>query len=252
MSIHAPDGTAHYLYAIAEDTGKREYGFCGIHGALVYSISSGRLVAVVSDVPDKRIRPERRLLASHQEVLRCLMREATVLPMSFGIVGENSDAIRKLLAQNEQSFAEQLRRVAGKVEMGLRVVWDVPNIFEYFVRIHPELHAGRDRIFRCPREPSHEEMIELGRLFERLLVQDRMASTEKVEAVLAPRCFELKRNPPRTEQEVMNLACLVGSDGVAAFETGVFKAAALFDDNFAFDYNGPWAPHNFVELDITL
>ena len=48
----------------------------------------------------------------------------------------------------------------------------------------------------------------------------------------------------------MNLACLIDRGGVENFEDGVLKAASLFDDNFAFDYNGPWAPHNFVDLEV--
>jgi hypothetical protein len=32
----------------------------------------------------------------------------------------------------------------------------------------------------------------------------------------------------------------------------VFAAAKLFDNNFTFDYSGPWAPHNFVELELDL
>ncbi|MFH1596354.1 MAG: GvpL/GvpF family gas vesicle protein, partial [Pseudomonadota bacterium] len=65
---------------------------------------------------------------------------------------------------------------------------------------------------------------------------------------------EIKRNKCRNESEVMSLACLVGrqAGAQAAFEEGVFAAAKLFDNNFAFDYNGPWAPHNFVELDLQL
>ena len=79
------------------------------------------------------------------------------------------------------------------------------QLFEYFVRLHPELLALRDRVFRRNGEPSHEEMMELGRHFQQTLTGDRTASTEKVEAVLASRCFEFKRNPPRGEQEVMAL-----------------------------------------------
>jgi hypothetical protein len=30
------------------------------------------------------------------------------------------------------------------------------------------------------------------------------------------------------------------------------QAAQPFDDSYAMDFNGPWAPHNFVELDIKL
>jgi len=50
----------------------------------------------------------------------------------------------------------------------------------------------------------------------------------------------------------MNLACLVPCQAQAEFEQEVFEAAKLFDNHFAFDYNGPWAPHNFVDLELKL
>jgi hypothetical protein len=30
------------------------------------------------------------------------------------------------------------------------------------------------------------------------------------------------------------------------------EAAGMFNNDYAFDYNGPWAPHNFVEVDLKL
>jgi hypothetical protein len=45
---------------------------------------------------------------------------------------------------------------------------------------------------------------------------------------------------------------LVERSALAQFEGCVFQAAQQFDNNFAFDYNGPWAPHNFVEIDLKL
>jgi hypothetical protein len=50
----------------------------------------------------------------------------------------------------------------------------------------------------------------------------------------------------------MNLACLVERAAMPQFESRVFEAARQFDNNFAFDYNGPWAPHNFVEINLDL
>ena len=132
--------------------------------------------------------------------------------------------------------------------MTLRVVWDVPNVFEYFIRTHPELRLLRDRLFLAGREPTEEEKIELGRLFDRTLHDDRAAGARVVRDVLAPLCAELHQNSPRTEREVMNLACLVERAAQAQFEEGVFAAAALFDDNYSFDYSGPWPPYSFVDV----
>lgn len=252
MAVRTPAKRGRYLYAIVAGAGERRYGFTGINGAPVYTISNGRLAAVVSDVPDEKIRPERRHLAAQQAVLRTLLAQETMLPMAFGIIADGPQAIKKILSRNQEAFLHQLGRVADMVEMGLRVFWDVPNIFEYFVNTHPELRAARDRLLGSYRSPSQEDKIELGRLFDRLLQEDREAYIEKVEETLSQYCQEIKRNKCRHEGEVMNLACLVRRDGQDRFEEGVFAAAKLFDNNFAFDYNGPWAPHNFVEVNLQL
>jgi hypothetical protein len=112
------------------------------------------------------------------------------------------------------------------------------------------LRAARDRLLGAFRNPSQKDKIELGRLFDRLLNEDREDYSQKVEEILSRYCREIKRNQCRNENEVMNLACLVQREAQDKFEEGVFAAAKLFDNNFTFDYNGPWAPHNFVDLDL--
>ena len=242
-----------YLYAIVSGPGERQYEFAGINGASVYTIANGKVAAVVSDIPNDRIRPERRHLAAQQAVLKGLLATSdSMLPMAFGIIADGPKAIQKILSRNHEAFLRQLRRVAGMVEMGLRVSWDVPNIFEYFVNTHPDLRATRDRFLGPFGNPSQEDKIELGRLFDRLLNEDREAYTDQVEEILSQYCQEMKRNKCRSEAEVMNLACLVRQEAQDRFEAGVFEAAKLFDNNFTFDYNGPWAPHNFVELELKL
>jgi hypothetical protein len=239
-----------YLYAVVAAGEPQRYQGVGIAGKDVYTIAAGRVAALVSDLAEARIRPERRHLAAHQELLKRVLRETTPLPMSFGIVADNPQAVRKILTRNQKAFLDKLARVAGKVEMGLRVTFDVPNIFEYFVATHAELRAARDRFFGTHREPTQEEKIEVGRMFDRLLGEDRQTYTDQVEAILAPVCAEFRANKCRKESEVMNLACLVKRDEQERFEAGVFEAAKLFDNQFAFDYNGPWAPYSFVELNL--
>jgi hypothetical protein len=248
-----PEKSSHkgrYLYAVIPGPDERTYGDFGIDGATVYVISDGSVAAVVSDLPNKKIRPERRHLAAHQEVLRRLMEEITPLPMTFGIIADSTRKIKSILSRNYQAFLAQLKHVAGKMEMGLRVSWDVPNIFEYFIHTNAELRAARDRLFGTRGEPTQEDKIELGRMFDQILNEDRESHTERVEEILSRCCFEIKRNRCRNEREVMNLACLVGKESQEKFEADIFEAAGLFDNNFAFDYSGPWAPHNFVDIEL--
>ena len=252
MSESKLEKNGRYLYAVIAGTEERIYGDFGIGEATVYTISDGRITAVVSDVADKKIRPERRHLAAHQGVLKILMEEATPLPVTFGIIADGLQAVQKILLRNQQMLVDQLDRVSGKVEMGLRVTWDVPNIFAYFVHTHQELREARDHFFGTQRESTQEDKIEVGRMFDRLLNEDREDHTERVEEILSEYCVEIKRSTCRNERDVMNLSCLVRKEEHEKFEKAIFEAAGLFDNNFAFDYNGPWAPHNFVDVDLKL
>lgn len=239
-----------YLFAVVYAAEAPTCACEGMDGQGISNIAEGRLAAVVSGLGRPRIRPERRNLAIHQEVLKELLAGTTPLPMSFGIVADNPEEVRQILRHNKRMFLEQLEHVAGKVEMGLRVTWDVPNIFEYFITTHPELRAARDRILGGDRPSTHEEKIELGRTFDWLLGEDRENFTAQVERILAPGCSGIQANKCRNEREVMNLACLVRRQDQEGFANAVFQAARMFDNNFAFDYNGPWAPHNFVEISL--
>lgn len=239
-----------YLYAITGDAPDRTYDVFGIDNEAVYRVAHGKVAVVVSNCSREKIRPERSHLVAHKEVLARLMLESTVLPMAFGIIADHLKAVKKMLVLNQEVFLEQLEHVTGKVELGLRIVWDVPNIFEYFIDHHLDLRAARDRLLGGNREPRQEEKLELGRFFEQLLTEDREAHCSEIEEALAPCCDAIKRSPPRQVQEVVNLSLLVERDRLKELDEAILAAARLFDNNFAFDLNGPWAPHNFVEMNL--
>jgi hypothetical protein len=242
-----------YIYAIVAAGLPHAIEAAGVGGCPLSLIVEGRVAAGVSDVGSGRIRPERRNLGAHQNVLKALMSLSSVpLPMSFGNVGESPEAVRRMLARNQAAILDQLQRVSGKAEMGLRVRWDVPNIFEYFVEAHAGLRALRDRIVGSGHMASHDEKIELGAMFDRTLNQERTRLTDEVRRFLSPVCSELKGNKCKDEYEVMNLACLVRRERQEDFSHAVFEAAKLFDNRYSFDFGGPWAPHNFVNLDLDL
>ncbi len=136
--------------------------------------------------------------------------------------------------------------------MGLKIFWDLPNVFEYFVASHQELEAMRNRLFRPGRTPSVEEKVQLGELFVSLLQQARQRHTRRVREALAPYCVEMRIIDAGEERLIMKLACLVQRDRQGQWEEGVRQAAGLFDDHYRFDYNGPWPPYNFADIDLRL
>ena len=248
-AVESAGGT--YVYAIVNGEQPVEYGPIGLDGSAVYRLAADGLFALVSQISRSRVRPERRNVAAHNAVLRRAIDggEPAILPMAFGLIAENDQAVRILLQNNRRALHEQLDRVAGKVEMGLRVLWDVPNLFEYFVNRRPELLKARDAIGDI-RQARHSDMLTLGQMFERSLNEEREHHFHAVEQVLLRNGLQVKQNPPRSERDVLNLACLVPRALKDDFDRIVDEAAASFDNHYTFDISGPWAPHNFITLSL--
>lgn len=239
-----------YLYAIVSaDRGQAFHAMpsAGIGGGEVYAIVESDLAAIVGRTQQERLRPERRHLGAHQGILKLLTATDSALPISFGMIASSEDSVRSILRRHRDMLVSQLDRVAGKVEMGLRVKWDVPNIFEYFIGRFPDLQSARDALLE-DGQGNRDRMIALGQMFEARLNAERDQAYRRVAEVLKRYDIEIKRNPVRTESEVMNLACLIHREQQNEFETIVCEAARGFDNSFLFDFNGPWSPYNFVDV----
>jgi len=251
ISTSAPSQTGLYLYGITV----ADRMLCarnGVGGADVELVVEGRLAAIVSQLGVGKVRPQRANLAAHHRVLHDLAEERPVLPVVFGTITGNEEELQRVLRRNQDTLSDLLDRLQGKVEMGLKVYWDLPNVFEYFVATHQELESMRNRLFRPGRTPTVEEKVELGERFVSLLQQARERHTRRVKEALATCSVEVRGIDPGEERMILKLACLVEKDRQAEWEEGVRQAAMFFDDHYRFDYNGPWPPYNFADVDLRL
>ncbi|WP_224249733.1 GvpL/GvpF family gas vesicle protein [Hyalangium gracile] len=249
--------TGRYLYGVipAPEAETVEFGEIGLphegKPGRVYTVRVDSLAAVVSDYAvSGKILPLRKNLEPHNKVIREVMKTVTVIPMTFGHVARSEKDIVRLLRRNRTEIRAQLERVQGSVEMGLKIKWGVDNIFEHIASLDPELAAMRDRLFGGGAEPTQPEKIELGRMFEDRLNKEREAQTERVLELFQASVVESKVNPPRNEQTVMDVAFLVKREDLQKFEARVYEVANTFPAHYVFDFNGPWAPFNFIDLDL--
>ena len=242
-----------YLYGITLAEGAVPVEVPGIENAEVEQIIEGPLAAIVTRVTtQKKIRAQRSNLAAHHHVLRDLTDQRPILPVAFGTIAGSEERLREVLRQNHDLLVERLKRLRGKVEMGLSVCWETPNIFEFFVATHRELEQMRDRLFRPGKQPTFEEKVEMGKLFESLLHESRQRHTRQVIEALSPYCAEIRSIDPGEEKTIMKLACLVEENRRQQWEEGIEIVARHFDNHYCFKYTGPWAPHNFADIDLNL
>jgi hypothetical protein len=237
------------LHGITLTAGAPPSGMTGIDGGTVEHVAVGSVVALVTRVREGKIRPKRSNLAAHNQVLAI---QHAVLPVAFGTVVNTEDNLRRVLRQNHDILVARLLRLEGKVEITLRVYWDTPNIFEFFVANESELREMRDRLFQPGRAPSVSEKIELGTLFESLLQQSRRRHAARVVEAMTPYCDDLRATDAGDEKLIVRLACLVDRLRQELWEKGVEETASQFDNHYCFKYGPPAAPYSFTDVDLKL
>src|SRR5688572_20032190 len=119
-----PEG-GKYVYCIIRLDRPRDFGEIGIGGSKrVYTVHYRDLAAVVSDTPIVIYDPTRENVLAHEFVNETVMREFTVIPMSFGTVFRSEDDVSELLRSTYQAFSDVLVKMQDKIEFGLKVLWD--------------------------------------------------------------------------------------------------------------------------------
>ncbi len=233
-----------YLYAIVEAADPLGQ-ITGIDDRPVRAVAGESLAAVVSAAPDCRLRPERRHLMAHQKVLASVGVGRGVLPLRFGVVLPDEPKVRFILKTHEADLLRQLDRVRGRVEMGLRVRWKDEDVFKNILELNPELRQARDGMGN-----TREAAMEIGRRVADALEHERQRQQNLLREVLGDGVVEFCFNAPKNDAQLLNAACLIPCDETKGFEAGVHRLGAMLDERYLIDFNGPWAPHNFILLNM--
>src|SRR5213083_784203 len=96
----------------------------GSDPAEVHTVNYRDVAAVVSDTPIAVHEPTRANVLAHERVNETVMRDHTVIPMSFGTVFKTRDDIQELLRSAYEAFKDVLNKMEDKLEFGLKVLWD--------------------------------------------------------------------------------------------------------------------------------
>ena len=244
-----------YVYGFVRAAHAPDLGCIGLahDGApgRVYAIAAGPVAGLVSDYDGRgRVMPLRRNMDPHERVIREALQHTTILPAAFGHVARDPRQVTSLLRRHGPALSRELLRLDAKVEMSVRVVWDVENIFKHLVDRHPELAELRDRIFAGGRQVDANDKIELGRLFEERRETGRNDVVKRIVETLRPHAADVHVTRAYGEKSAADLAFLVGRDQTQAFRDRVLETASDWPSEFAFHCSGPWAPFNFVQLEI--
>jgi hypothetical protein len=243
-----------YVYGIVQSKERVTFGKSGIGGTgeLVYTVNYQDIAAVVSNTSVYIFDPTRENALAHEHVIETVMRNYTIIPMSFGTVFRTDDDIREVLKSIYPSLKDVLHQMAGKLEFGLKVNWDRDQIIEDIKQEDEEIRQFHQEIVRKHLQSTYLARMQLGRMIDKALAERSISYVREIYEGLRSVCVASRDNQPIGDKMIMNAAFLVERDREAEFDSAVNKIARKYGQRLKFKYTGPWPPYNFVNIRLKL
>lgn len=198
----------------------------------VVPVPCATFAAAVSSLPSGSIAPTPGNVRHHERVLEKLMAIGTVLPMRFGMLCPDSDSLRHSLMDRIERVSADLKRLRGKVEMGLRLA--EPGGEEPFAATAGK-GEGRGTAYLRDRLQNHHREIARAREAERL--------TDVLHQALGPVIEAIGCEPGAPSG--YRVSCLIARERIPEFAAS-WQRFAAGHPHLAASMSGPWPPYSFV------
>ncbi|MEU0071741.1 GvpL/GvpF family gas vesicle protein [Streptomyces sp. NPDC006332] len=206
-------------------------------------LEEGELAAVVSDAPEG-LRPKRRDLLAHQNVLSESGADGCILPMRFGSVAPDDAAVTAVLAERADHYKERLRTLDGKVEYNVKATHDEEAVLHLVMSKNPDIRSLTEAN-RQAGGGSYEQKLHLGEMVVAAVKAREAEDAVAVQQALEPLADATSVGPESTGW-LANVSFLVERDSAAGFLNEVER---IRKDNPHLDLrvNGPLPPYSFVD-----
>lgn len=243
-----------YVYCIIHSEKEIDFGPLGIGEGenSVYTVHYGDLAAVVSDTPIRIYDPTRENVLAHETVNETVMREFTVIPMSFGTIFRTEEDIIELLKSTYQAFDDVLHKMRDKIEFGLKVLWDREQVVAKLEKENEELRRLKQEITSNEGGSTYFARVQLGRLVETALEEAANSYIMDIHELLKPYAVASRSSKPIGDAMIMNSAYLIERGCEGEFDEAVKALSRKYEDTLSFKYTGPWPPYNFVNIKLKL
>ncbi len=243
-----------YVYCVIRSADEKDFGPIGIGegGNRVYTVNFQDIAAVVSDTPIRIYDPTRENVLAHELVNETVMREHTVIPMSFGTIFRTRDDIVELLKSTYQAFEDVLEKMRDKIEFGLKVLWDRDRVVAQIERQDEDIGRLKGEITGNAQSSTYFARMQLGRLIEGALEKSANSYVMDIHESLKPVAVASRSNKPIGDRMIMNAAYLVERSREQDFDEAVKTLSRKYEDVLSFKYTGPWPPYNFVNIKLRL
>lgn len=256
----ARPSASYYLYGVVPCEDERPLDLEGIGGVEVHTVVRQGLGALVHDWPPGGAVPEkeeevRKWATDHLRVLEEAGRRfGGVLPVALGrLVGKEGEDPREVmrgwLEENAEHLRDRLRRLAGKQEYGLQVLWDPEAAAARLAGRIPELRRLKEEMKDRASGRAYLKQERYRQVLRSELEIVAQRIQREVLDLVQRRGVDFRPEKPKRASEgkrmILNLTCLLAEEEVGAL-SGDLDAFLNRQEGIDLRWTGPWPPYSFA------
>jgi hypothetical protein len=231
-----------YIYGIVEQGCVLPAGLNGIDDTAPALLRHANIAAVIGDVQSSRVPLVEKNLWQHEKLIEGLMLDHAILPVRYGTLLKSEQEVLDILAANQAGFVSNLSRVRGRVELGVRVLWDdVPQGAPDVAASPAPVLRGRDYMLAHLVEAQ----------VQRARRERGQALVDKINAVLSPLADQHAIKLLVTPRMLLTAAYLIAREHVGQFRNAI-ELLAIKEQKLQFMCTGPWPSYSFVDVNVQL
>jgi hypothetical protein len=204
------------------------------------------VAALVGDLDQAELRAV-RVLRSHWRVLENAGSSTTVLPVRFGTVMTDDDAVvQQFLEPEHDRLAAELEGLSGKVQLTVKGSYDEDALMASVVARSPAIARLRERVRGLPEAAAYYKRIELGQRVAAEVERARDRDAQRILERLRPFALAARLDTPSTIATAVNAAFLVEERRVQEFSQAVAELRRELAGQIELRYVGPLPPYSFT------
>ncbi|MGW5921738.1 GvpL/GvpF family gas vesicle protein [Nocardia fluminea] len=245
----ASDAIAVYVYGIVPADVEPEPHATGVGDppGEVAVVRHGEVAALISSLTSDRPLGTPQDLTAHAELLDGSAAVAPVLPLRFGAVMTDAEAVEsELLAANEAEFRAALAELEGRGQFVIKGRYVEDTLLRELLEENAEAARLRAEIRDKPEDATRNARIALGELINQAIEAKRAEDTRAVVAELERLEPLVNQRAPTDEEDAVHLAVLIELDRQPELEETLRGLAKSWDDRVEVNLLGPMAAYDFV------
>jgi hypothetical protein len=207
------------------------------------------VAALVSDIDRDGLRAA-RVLRTHWRVLEQASSSTTVLPVRFGTVMTDDEAVvEDFLRPEHEDLAARLAAMAGKVQLTVKGFYEEDALMASVVARSPVIARLREQVRGLPEAAAYYKRIELGQLVAAEVERARERDAHEILERLRPFALAARLEPPSAIEAAAHAAFLVDERRVDEFSQAVSGLGRELAGRIRLQYVGPLPPFSFTGED---